>query len=984
MPLRHRLAAVLAATLLVAGIPAAVGAGGFADYHHTQWTASNGAPPGVQTMAQTRDGWLWLGTIDGLYRFDGLRFEHYPLPASRVRTRDLIHALLAAPNGDLVIAYFYEGVSVLHPDGRFEDLPPQPAPVEDVGALAVDADGSLWSLGKRVMHLVGGRWQVVPTSPGWVSENIQRLVADGAGGLWAFNDSGAWRLDRTAGRFDRVAATRGMPLLAPDGRLWQIGTDATMRLVDATGAGRPAAFAAADSRVAGQFGADGTLWLPKCPQTVCRVPNAARRTETRWPVRPAITERVAEPSQVSGQDAVAMLEDREGDVWVATENGLDRFRRNRLLTAGLPGNGVRYSLATDGGSVLASDVQTGTLWRLAPDAAPGAEPGPWISVIRNDLDGGVLLGGKRSVWRRRGASVDEIPLPPGPDGKPRDHHLIGFLDDGKVLWTASPETALIGWRDGHWLPRAAFNLPPKIYQSATSGRAGSWFATGDGKLVHDLDDKLASYDLGPIGVASSIFPGETLFVSGAGGGAVLREGVLRPLRTRDPGVLRNLSGMVVTPDGDRWLNGFAGLVHVRAADWREAMQNPDVQLRYELFDALDGYPGRAAFENRWPGIVSADGRNLWLTASGGVARIDLAQLRRNRMPPQAVVLGVEAGDRSWPARGKIELPAGAGQFRILYTAPALRMPERVRFEYRLDGVDGAWLDGGTRRATTYTNVGPGDYVFRVRAVNEDGVPGDVVASLPLRVAPTLVQTTWFRLACAVALVLIGVLLYRYRLRYVTRRLTERLQVKTAERERIARTLHDTFLQTVQGLVLRVDAVAATLPPDAGARRQLEHVLDDASLAIGAGRDQLQELRAGDAHVLEDVLTDAIAKLKLAYGALAVDLHVSGERRALLAPVADEIAEIAREALRNAFAHAHAAHLHVTLEYGRRALVLCVADDGRGMPGPVRRDGAPSGHWGLVGMRERAVRIEAKLDICSGPRLGTAVTLTVPGAHAYAA
>ena len=975
------LAPALAAALHIGA--AAAGAGGFADYHHTQWTTSAGAPPGIQAMAQTRDGWLWLGTIDGLYRFDGLRFERYPLPPVRVRTRDLIYALRAAPNGDLYIAYIGEGISVLHPDGRFEDLPPQPAPVDNAGALAVDADGSLWSLSTRVMHLVGGRWQVVPTGPGWVSATIQSLVADGAGRLWAFNDSGAWRLDRSAGRFDQVTSTPGLPLLAPDGRLWQVAADATMRLVDTTGAERPATFSSAESRAGGQFGADGTLWLPKCPQAVCRVPNAAQRTETRWPVRPAITERVAEPSQVSGQDTVTMLEDREGDIWVATENGLDRFRRNRFLTTGLPGNGVRYSLATDGDSVLAADIQTGTLWRLAPDAAPGAVPGPWIGVIRNGQDGAVLLGGKRSVWRRRGASALEIPLPPGPDGKPRDHHLLGFLDDGKVLWTASPETALIGWRDGRWLPRAAFNLPPKIYQSATSGRSGNWFATGDGKLVHYLDDKLTDYDLGPIGMASNMFPGDPLFVSGAGGGAVLREGVLRPLHTRDPGVLRNLSGMVVTPDGDRWLNGFAGLVHVSAADWRQAMRNPDLPLRYELFDALDGYPGHAAFENRWPGMVSADGRNLWLTASGGVARLDLAQLRRNRVPPQAVVLGVEAGDRTWPARGKIELPAGADHFRILYTAPALRMPERVRFEYRLDGVDRAWLDGGTRRATTYTNVGPGDYVFRVRAANEDGVPGDVVATLALRVPPTLVQTTWFRLACAGALVLLGVLLYRYRMRYVTRRLTERLQVRTAERERIARTLHDTFLQTVQGLVLRVDAVAAALPPDAGARRQLEHVLDDASQAIGEGRDQLQELRAGDAHVLDDVLADTIAKLQIAHGTLTADLHVTGERRALLAPVADEIAEIAREALRNAFAHAQAARVRVTLEYGRRALVLCVADDGCGLPEAVRRDGARTGHWGLVGMRERAARIGARLDIGSGPRPGTAVTLTVPGARVYA-
>jgi signal transduction histidine kinase len=425
-------------------------------------------------------------------------------------------------------------------------------------------------------------------------------------------------------------------------------------------------------------------------------------------------------------------------------------------------------------------------------------------------------------------------------------------------------------------------------------------------------------------------------------------------------------------------------VHVRADDWRRALADPAQPLRHELFDLADGYPGQAAFANRWRGIVSGDGHTLWLTATGGVVRIDSAGLRRNRVPPTAVILGVTADGGAWPARGPVTLPPGTRHFRVTYTAPALRMPERVRFEYRLDGVDTAWLDGGTRRATSFSNLGPGDYVFRVRAINEDGVAGPDTAPLRLHIEPTLVQTVWFKLACAGAVVLLGMALYRARMRYVTRRVTERLQVKTAERERIARTLHDTFLQTVQGLVLRVDAVAATLPPETRARRQLETVLDDASHVIGEGREQLQELRAGDAHVLEDVLGDAIARLKIAHGAGIVDLHVEDERRPLLAPVADEIAEIAREALRNAFAHAQAARIRVTLTYGRRALTLCVADDGRGLPEPVRRDGASSGHWGLVGMRERAARIGGRLDIASGPRQGTTVLLTVPAARAYAA
>lgn len=982
MRVRHRLAPVLAAGLL----PwfAAAAPPGFTDWQHTQWTAADGAPTGIGTMAQTRDGWLWLGTVDGLYRFDGIRFERYPLSAPPGRGHDRIHELRAAPNGDLYIAYLAEGVSVLHPDGRVDDLPPQPAPVETVSGIAVDADGSLWAVSGRVLRFTGGRWQVMAAGPDWDDSRRQSLAADGAGGIWAFNDHGAWRFDRAAGRFARVADTPGLPLLAPDGRMWLRVEDGTVRLLGATGAPRPPAFNAEEARVAGLFGVDGALWLLKCPETLCRVPNAAARQDARWAARTAVTERVADPLQVSGRDPAAILEDREGDLWVATENGLDRFRRNRFLQSGLPGNGARYSLATDGAGVLAADLGTGTLWRLAPDAPPVAERGPWVGVVANGPDDALLVGGRRSIQRRRGHTVEEIPLPPGPDGKPRDHRLLGILDDGMVLWTASPETGLIGWRDGRWASRAAFNLPDKIYQSAPAGPGALWLATGDGKLVRYADDRLAYYDLGPVAPASAILPGEDLLVSGTNGTAVLRDGRLQLLHTQEAGVLRNLSGMVVTDDGDRWLNGAAGLVHVRADDWRRALSDPARLLRYELFDTADGYPGRAAFENRWRGMVTADGRNLWLTATGGVVRLDLDQLRRSRVAPQAVILGVTTDGRAWPAHAAVDLPAGTDHFRIQYTAPALRMPERVRFEYRLDGVDKTWLDAGARRATSYTNVGPGDYVFRVRAMNGDGVPGAAVATLPLHVAPTIVQTLWFKLACAGALAMLGVLLYRYRVRYVTRRLTERLQVRTAERERIARTLHDTFLQTVQGLVLRVDAVAATLPPDAGARRQLENVLDDASQALGEGRDRLQELRAGDAHVLEDVLAETIARLKMTHGALDVDLHVEGERRALLAPVADEIAEIAREALRNAFVHAHAARIRVTLAYAARALTLCVADDGRGIPEPVRRDGARSGHWGLVGMRERAARIGAKLDIGSGPRQGTTVALTVPGAHAYGA
>jgi signal transduction histidine kinase len=335
----------------------------------------------------------------------------------------------------------------------------------------------------------------------------------------------------------------------------------------------------------------------------------------------------------------------------------------------------------------------------------------------------------------------------------------------------------------------------------------------------------------------------------------------------------------------------------------------------------------------------------------------------------------------------VGLAAGTTRFRVQFTAPSLRAPERQRFEYRMDGVDGRWLDAGTNRALSYTNIGPGDYRFRVRAVGPDGSAAGPEAALPISVAPTLLQSGWFRAACVAAALLLAALLYRYRVRYLTRRLAERLEVKTAERERIARTLHDSFLQTVHGLVLRVDALAAGLPEDDRTRHQLEHVLDDASQALGEGRERLQELRAGAADALDAALAGMIARLRDVHRATgdvpAADLHTEGEARPLLPAAAEEVAAIAHEALRNAFAHADAARVRVTLGYGRRALTLTVRDDGAGIDSAVLRAGGKAGHWGLVGMRERADRLGATLAVDSAPGRGTTVTLAVPAARAYA-
>ncbi|MGG7603578.1 sensor histidine kinase [Massilia sp. BKSP1R2A-1] len=962
-----------------------------ANYHHSRWTADEGAPPTIRAMAQTTDGWLWLGTLDGLYRFDGVQFSRHALPPGLGLNRNLIRYLHAGPRGELYIGRSAEGIAVLHPDGRLKELPPGPAVGSIASAVGVDADGSLWMAGRGIHRLQAGRWRAVEDGPEWRALDVRNFSLDSEGRLWLSRQSSTWRLDRETGRFVRVLDQGGDLLPAPDGALWLMSDDGSLRRLAAPGANRPVPVSreAADT---GQFAPDGTLWTLACAGMPCPLPGAAAHAESAWRIAPARLASSSGSVQLSGKAPYAMLVDREGNAWVATENGIDRFRRKRILPTELAGEGTAYSLASDAsGRVWAAHHLTGEMWQLLPEGALPARPGRPVTVLARDPAGALLLGGRRSIRRERGGVVEEIPLPPGPGGKAMDLRMLGILDDGKILWTATVETGLLAWRDGRWHTPEGFNMPKKIYQSALAGPGRLWLATGDGELFHyDVEQRrsAAPVDIRALGMTAAIFPGPELVLSGDNGSGVVRDGRLAMLRAADPNALRNVSGLVASADGDRWLNGAAGLVHVHAADWRRSIADPAIPLRYEVFDRLDGYPGRAVFENRWRSAWSADGRHLWLAASGGVVRIDTANIERNRIAPTPVILSLSTDRKTVhagrPGQASLRLPPGTARLRFDFTAPSLRMPERVRFEYMLEGVDSGWQNAGTRRSTSYTSVGPGDYVFRVRAVNEDGVPSKADAVMPLAIAPALWQTLSFRL---VAALLAGALLaaaYRYRVRYLTRRAAERAHVQLAERERIARTLHDTFLQTVHSLMLRLDALAAGLPTGDRARRELEKVLDHAGSALSEGREQLRELRSGEGVRLEDLLARVVGRLQGTHSGIGIGLRVEGPRRPLAPDVVGEAAAIATEALHNACLHAGASQVRVRVDHGGAQLVVCVMDDGRGIEAEGARKGAAEGHWGLVGMRERAQRIGAVLDVAPGPDGGTVVRLTVPASRAYPA
>ena len=303
-------------------------------------------------------------------------------------------------------------------------------------------------------------------------------------------------------------------------------------------------------------------------------------------------------------------------------------------------------------------------------------------------------------------------------------------------------------------------------------------------------------------------------------------------------------------------------------------------------------------------------------------------------------------------------------------------------QYRLDGVDAVWFDADATRTAIYTSIPAGVHPFHIRASNGDGIWDREGIVYDITQKPFFYQTATFRLAVVIGAVLLLIALYQYRLRQAAARLNARLEERLAERERIARDLHDTLLQGFQGLILRFHDAMMMIPEPEPARKRMEAALDRADEVMAEGRDRVVHLHASLEKTGDLAQSLARAGEEMVSGS-EVKVRVTLEGRAQpLDPVAlDEIYCIGREAMGNAFRHAEGHNIEVEVEYAPQSLRLRVRDDGRGIDSQILKTGRP-GHIGLAAMRERAERIEAQLDIISGPDAGTEIALSVPASRAY--
>ena len=425
----------------------------------------------------------------------------------------------------------------------------------------------------------------------------------------------------------------------------------------------------------------------------------------------------------------------------------------------------------------------------------------------------------------------------------------------------------------------------------------------------------------------------------------------------------------------------SALVRVSTRQLDAAFGDPKVRVSPTIYDASDGMQTLMGSSASNALVRGGDGR-IWAAASEAILWVDPAQPNRNKIPPTVMIKAANAGRRSYRYGPIIVLPKGSDAVRIDYTATSLSVPGRVHFRYRLSGVDKDWVDAGSRRQAFYTNLRPGDYTFQVVASNDDGVWNNAGAKTRITISPSFWQTNVFILLCVVVVLALLWSAYVLRTRALTARVHDRLETQVAERERIARELHDTLLQGMQGLIFKIHAIAKRLSTEQPERPQMEKALDEADGVLGEARVRVGSLRSErGSEALPNALA-AAAERTLPAGSIKARIVVQGTTRPLDPIVFEEVERIGQEALLNIVRHARAGGVEIGIEYTAATLTVSWTDDGRGIEHDVLADGRRDGHYGLTGMRERAAEIGGDLQIVSGSGAGTRVSISVPGRRAY--
>ena len=965
-----------------------------AQYVHTAWGQKEGAPSGVLALAQTADGFLWLGCVDGLYRFDGVSFE--------LRRPGITYALLALPNGDLWIGR-KSAVSLLR-NGQITDYKVSDGvPAGKTASFAQDSEGTLWMANNAgLARLEGNRWKQVRADWNFHERYATGMLLDRHGTFWVAAGHTILYLLHGSHQFHAtgINTTQVWTLAeAPNGKLWMSETSRSVRPIPL---GRDLPPSDRAEFVVGSIGIlfdrEKTLWITSIGQGMRRVPFPERMEGRKFAQGDSAMERFMEADGLTDNLITSILEDHEGNIWVGTNSGLDRFYKSKLTPVIVP-----FALV---GPVMAAG-NAGSLWVDSIEHAFHIQGSGRISILRSggkkyfDVyhgpDGALWWQGVGFLDRVEPGSSDwskarRIPTPVDPITK--THQALKITEDRNgVIWAASESAGVYTFSKDHWKRIEGIAFPRGYRGSAayTDSEGRVWLGFQDGTVIVFENGKVKQHWSGlgsPVGHVVASITGRGQHIWLGGDKLAYFDGQSFYEMAPVDGSPFKVWSIEEIEDGSLWLCENRGIIHISSSEVSQFLENHAYRVQYELYNSLDGLPG--SFHDAAPRsreIVGTDGR-IWFSSTKGIAWIDPASLSKNLLPPPVSISTLKADGKDYPASG-VTFPPLTNAIEIGYTALSLSIPERVQFRYKLEGVDKDWEDAGARRAAFYTRLGPGKYHFQVIACNNDGVWNKAGASLDFTIAATWYQTIWFRIACAGVFVALMWGLYQLRLQQLRRQFHLRVEERVHERTRIARELHDTLLQSLHGLMFEFQAARNMFRkrPDE-ALQALDGAILGTERAITESQDAIENLRsavtAGEdlVHLIKTAGEELLASRHTGHDLPTFGVTVEGRPRLLAPNVQEEIYYIVRELLRNAFRHAQARRIEAEILYEENQIRVRVRDDGKGVDPQVLVEGGRSGHWGLPGIRERAQQIGAKLDLWSEAGAGTEVQLAVAASVAY--
>jgi signal transduction histidine kinase/ligand-binding sensor domain-containing protein len=911
------------------------------------WSTEEGLPQSsVHSIVQTRDGYLWIATEGGLARFDGVSFKIFDHAEERAFASD------------------------------------------DICCLAADAD-ELWiGTADGVVRMQGGKFRRYGKEDGLPSATVVSIAVGGDGAVTVETKGGGVRWEQEGFRAAGNAAVTAKGIAGPEGMRWSYSSDAV------SVAGRSAT---REWRVGQELpsGRVQTVFMDREGLAWVGMNHGLFVLHAGSATAMAVT-------VLSGNSVLSIIEDAEGNHWIGTEtSGLHVLRRLKFRSeAGLGGQAVTSVAQTKDGAMwvgtrddglrrvrngvvdapvaenrLTSSVilcmvpgAKGGLWVGTPDGlnyldesnsvqfvtSANGLPDDYIQSLAADVDGSVWVGTRQGLVHLRGVGMGPgIKTLTKADGLGGD--MIGalLLARGKGANAASDL----------WV--------------GTSG--GLSRVKGDGEIrTFTMKDGLGAE------IVSAMVQDRAgdLWVATKGGGLSLFDGghfVAVPAFRHEGGREGSIEGMSADGMGALWFRMDRGIRRIALTTFHACVTNGRCATEEEaggvgaLYGLADGLPNDEVVAGVSPMAWLASDGELWFPTRGGVGIVDTEHTALNSIPTPVVLERFLVDDAAQDLNKlPLKIPFGHARFTMEYAGLSFMAPLEVRYRFRLEGFDKSWIEAGGRRSATYTNLPPGSFEFRVEAMNKDGLWNPAGAEVRFRIVPPFYRRWWF--VALALLALCGLLAGLYLLRL--RRLRGKFDAVLAERNRMAREIHDTLTQDFVGTSLQLDLISQQLSKGKVemAMEQVKRTRQLVTEGLDEARRSIWELRANNS---QDSLPTRLTRIveRDALAGLTPRLHLGGAYRELEPRVERELLRIAQEALSNALHHAQATEVFVDLHYSSDTLMLTIEDNGVGFS--VEQGFRKAGHYGLLGMRERASMIDGALEIASDPGHGTKITLRVP-------